>query len=182
VVAPGRGRCRGLLVAAGPALAAGVEVSGFPTIPTTNRFAVTENDLKLTAWLDEHVPPEKGTIGLAAFVFTAGPHNEEHHIYPLSGGHALALYGRHYNFRFFLPTLEGDGGGAYAEHVSVGLAHHLQGNRGFDAGWCLRNHIRYFYATREGLSKNPALTEAVARRRLSPVVQFGNSVLYEVRP
>jgi len=162
-------------------LAAGVEVSGFPMVPTTDRFGVTDDDLKLTAWLDEHVPPEKGTIGLAAFTFTAGPHGEEHHIYPLSGGHALALYGRHYNFRFFLPSLEGDGGAAYAEHVSGGLAQHPQRNRGFDADWCLRKNIRYFYVNLKELSKNPALAEAIDRGTLVPVVQFGDSVLYEVR-
>ena len=189
-------------------LAAGVEVSGFPTIPTTDRFEVSRDDLKLSAWLDDHVPPEKGTIGLAAFTFTVGPHDEEHHLYPLGGGHALALYGRHYNFRFFLPALEGDGGAAYQEHVSdgTGLPETVAGamgmmgspfapapllgaaallprrNRGFDANWCLRNSIRYFYATPKALSRNPGLAWAVAGGQLRPVVQFGDSILYEVRP
>jgi hypothetical protein len=155
-------------------LAAGFAVSGFAVIPTTDRFAVTEDDLRLAAWLGDNVPPEKGVVGLAAEPFTAGRDGVEHHMVALGGGHALPLYGRHYNFRFVLGELEGDNGAAYRRHVRDRL----------DVSWCLENGVRYFYVTPKGLAgrKNPGLERAIADGHLRPVVRFGESVLYEVMP
>jgi hypothetical protein len=187
-------------------LAAGVTVSGFAMIPTTDRFEVREDDRKMAAWVSDNVPPEKGAIGLAAFTFTAGRHDEEHHLYPSGSGHALPLYGRHYNFRFFLSSLERDGAAAYQKHVSDDLplplfttsAVGLMGSplgpgpllvafrvlprrpHDFDADWCLKNDIRYFYATPKGLAENPSLVWAIARGRLRLLHQEGDSCLYEV--
>src|SRR5262249_38482426 len=77
----GRGRWRPVAAAGGVAacwllpalgLLTPVEVSGFPVIPTVGRFPVTEDELKMAAWVAENVPPEKGMIGLAALTFTVG--------------------------------------------------------------------------------------------------------------
>jgi hypothetical protein len=178
-------------------------------VPTNGRFPVTEDELRLAAWIGQEVPPDRGAVGLAAWTFTAAAHGVEHHVYPLGGGHALPLYGAHYNFRFLLPGLEGDRGWtAYREHVGddiplpalaagaaalggtpegpaplLAAAALLPGrSHAFDAEWCLANDIRYFYATPAGLAENPALAWAVAQGRLRPVVKFGHSVLYEVVP
>jgi hypothetical protein len=151
-------------------LSIGVLVTGFPVVPTTDRFMVTPDDVKLAAWLADNVPPDKGNIGLAAFTFTAGPNDIERYIFPLGGGHALPLYGRHYNFRFFLPNLEGDGGTGYRQHV----------HDGFDPRWCRANDVRYFYATPDGLARNPGLARAVGDGRLRLVHQEGDSCVYEV--
>jgi hypothetical protein len=181
------------------------EVGGILELPTNGRFPVSQNEVDMADWVSANVPPEKGLVGLAAFTFTVGK-GEEVHIYPVGGGHALPLYGRHYNFRFFSPNTEPDAGAAYREHVSEGAplpasaaaAVLLAGSpqvpgpllaaaalvprrsHGFDADWCLRNDIRYFYATPEGLAKNPGLAWAVAEGALRPVKRFGDSVLYEV--
>ncbi len=152
-------------------LLAGVLVTGFPVVPAHDRFPVTGDDLNLAAWLGDNLPPERGDIGLAAMTFTAGPHHEEHHIYALDGGHALVLYGRCYNFRFLSPVLEGGRDiDAYEKHV----------RDGFDADWCLRNGIRYFYATPDGLARNPGLEKAVATGRLRLRHAEGHSCLYEL--
>jgi hypothetical protein len=132
---------------------------------------VTANDLKLATWLGQNVSPDKGDIGLAAITFTAGPHQEEHHIYALDGGHALVLYGRFYNFRFLSPVLEaGRDIDAYEKHV----------RDDFDAEWCLNNGIRYFYATPDGLARNPGLAKAVTAGTLTLRHAEGKSCLYEV--
>jgi hypothetical protein len=151
-------------------LLAGVEVSGFPTVPAHDRFAVTADDLRLAAWLGDNVPPDRGDVGLAAMTFSAG-HEEERHIYPVGGGHALVLYGRYYNFRFLSPVLEGRSDiEAYEHHV----------RDDFDAEWCRRNGIRYFYATPDGLARNPGLANAVGAGTLQLRHQEGESRLYEV--
>jgi hypothetical protein len=150
---------------------AGVLVSGFQIVPAHDRFSVTADDLRLATWLGQNVPPDKGDIGLAAMTFTAGPHQEEHHIYALDGGHALVLYGRFYNFRFLSPVLEaGRDIDAYEKHV----------RDDFDVEWCLNKGIRYFYATPDGLTRNPGLAKAIMAGKLQLRHAEGQSCLYEV--
>jgi hypothetical protein len=151
-------------------LIAGVAVSGFAVVPTTDRFTPTPDDIKLAAWLEDHVPPQKGNIGLAAFTFTAGLGNVEMYVFPLKGGYALALLNRHYNFRFLLPNLEADGGAAYREYI----------RDAFDANWCRENDVRYFYANQEALANNPGLAAAIEAGRLRPLRREGNSCVYEL--
>jgi hypothetical protein len=145
-----------------------MEWSGTPTVPQTDRFLVTEDDLRLSAWIDEHLK-EKGDIGLAAWTYRCWTNDCEHHIYPVGGGYALALYGQSYRYRFLLPALEGNADD-YERHV----------RDDFDAAWCLRNNIRYIYASSEGLEKNPGLTEAVEAGELRLLHREGKSCLYEV--
>ena len=40
-------------------LIAGVAVSGFAVVPTTDRFTPTPDDIKLAAWLEDNVPPRR---------------------------------------------------------------------------------------------------------------------------
>jgi len=148
-----------------------LEWSGTPTLDQNRRFHVTPDDLRLAAWIDAHLPPDTGAIGLAAFTFRAGTNNAEHHIYALDGGLALALYGRAYNVRFLMPALEGwRGFDDYETHV----------HDHFDAAWCRANGIRYFYVTAEGFRENPGLAQAKADGRLRLVHAEGASAVYEV--
>jgi hypothetical protein len=66
-------------------------MSGCARIPVDHRFTVTGDDLELVAWADAHLPAEKGTIGLAAFTFEAGPNKVEKHIYPVGSGVAFGF-------------------------------------------------------------------------------------------
>ena len=145
-------------------------VGGFPVIPTTDRFAPTPDDFKLAGWLEQNVPPEKGNIGLAAFTFRAALNDVEQYVVPLKGGHAVALADRHYNFRFAVPALETAGVAEYRDHVGDT----------FDARWCRENEIRYFYATPDGLARNPGLAAAVADGRLRLLHREGDSCVYEL--
>jgi hypothetical protein len=159
----------GLLPALG--LLAGVLVSGFPIILTTDRFEPTANDIKLSAWLADNVPPNKGNIALAAFTFRASLGDVEQYIIPLEGGHAVALYDPHYNFRFAVPALEDQQGvAAYRQHVGDTL----------DLRWCRENEVRYFYVPAKGLAENPGLDAAVRDGRLRPLRREGDSCVYEL--
>ena len=115
-------------------------------------------------WLDDHVPLEKNDGFRPRSPWRFGPH-EEHHLYPLGGGRALS---QRLNFRF-LPALEGDERGATVSD-GTGLPETVAGAMGMmgspfapaplgaptcfrdeksrlHCDWCLRNSIRYFYAT-----------------------------------
>ncbi len=152
-------------------LLGGRQFSGTTVLPASARFSVTEDDLRLVAWIDDNLPPEKGQIGLAALATRGGPDKRERHLHPLDAGHALAVRGRHYNVRFALPALEGAAGFAdYGARV----------RDEFDAAWCLANGLRYFYAGPNGLKENPGLARAVADGRLRPVHEGGSGVIYEV--
>jgi hypothetical protein len=52
----------------------------------------------------------------------------------------------------------------------------------FNADWCLRNNIRYFYIPLFDVQKNPGLKQALADGRLKPIMRFGSSGIYEVQP
>jgi hypothetical protein len=145
--------------------------SGAPAVPQSGRFPITPDDLRLAAWLDDNVPPEKGDIGLAAWTFRCGVNDCEHRIYPVGGGHALPIYGRHYNYRFLAPDFEGEDG--YQDYRARVRDH-------FDPDWCAKNHIHYFYATPAGLRENPGLAAAVAQGVLRPLHNEGDSCIYEL--
>ncbi len=150
---------------------ADLEWSGTPTMLQNNRFKVTPDDLRLAAWVDDHVPPDTGAIGLAALTYRCGTNNAEHHIYPVDGGLALALYTRSYNVRFLMPALEGRRGVVeYERHVRDKL----------DGEWCRINGIRYFYATPAGLRENPGLARAKAAGQLTLLHAEGESAVYKV--
>jgi hypothetical protein len=151
-------------------LLGGVMVSGFTVIPALDRFAPTADDLRLSVWLTDNVPPEKGNIALAAFMSHAPLPDEEQYIIPDKGGHAVALYDPHYNFRFAVPILEAEGFAAYRNHVGERL----------DPRWCRENGVRFFYATPGGLAQNPGLANAVAGGRLRPLHREGDSCVYEL--
>jgi hypothetical protein len=148
-----------------------LEWGGMPTVPRNQRFPVTPDDLHLLAWIDDNLPPAEGAVGLAAMTYRCGLNDCEHHIYPLDGGHALAVFGRHYRYRFLMPTLEGEAG-------MEGYERHVQDD--FDPRWCLQNGIRYFYATPDGLRKNPGLAKAVQAGTLRLLHREGESAIYEV--
>jgi hypothetical protein len=159
----------GLLPALG--LLAGVAVTGFPVVPSTDRFEPTADDLKLSAWLTDNVPPGKGNVALAAFTFRASLNDVEQYIIPLQGGHAVALYDPHYNFRFAVPSLEDlRGVASYRQHVGDHL----------DLRWCRENEVRYFYVPSKGLAENPGLADAVRDGRLRPLRREGDSCVYEL--
>lgn len=146
--------------------------SGDPVVRTGNALAFTADDLRLVAWCDEHIPSEKGFIGMAAVMGRAGRNNAERHVTGLGGMGAFLLHGKGGNYRFTMRTLEGDGWAAYRDHV----------HDRFDAAWCLRNGITHFYASPLGLQPeiNPGLHQAVATGQLQEVVRFGASALYAV--
>jgi hypothetical protein len=146
-----------------------LEWAGPTTVIDNRRFAVTDDDLRLAAWIDDHLPP--GDVGLAALTYHCGLNDYEHHIYPVDGGFALAVYGRSYRYRFLIPALE-------TEAAVTGYEKHVHDD--FDAAWCLRNGIHYFYATPNGLRENPGLAKAAATGALRLLHAEGESRLYEV--
>jgi hypothetical protein len=145
---------------------------GFVIVPTPSWADITPDDLRLVTWIDSHLSPEDGRIGLAAHTFHLGLKNDEHHIYPIAGAQAVQLYGRQYNFCF---TLNDPGRyfgpDAYNENI----------RDVFHGDWCLRQGIRYFYVPDSALAANPGLRDAVRRGRLKPIQVIGSSGLYEVQ-
>jgi hypothetical protein len=138
---------------------------------TGGTFVTTPDDLALVAWCDEHVPPERGLIGLAAATGRAGVADEEKHLSGVRGMPGFLLYGKRGNYCFTLRSLEGDRWyDDYCRHV----------RDAFDSGWCVANGIRYFYATPQGLRLNPGLAAAVESGRLRLLHAEGESRLYEV--
>jgi len=135
-------------------------------------FDTTPNDLALVAWCNEHIPPEKGRIGMAAGMMRAGLRNEEDHFFGLRGMPAFLLDGKWGNYCFTLRSLEKTDPADYRVHV----------RDEFDAAWCLQNDVRYFYATPLGMDANPGIRRAAEDGSLKQKIQFGDSVLYEVPP
>jgi hypothetical protein len=130
---------------------------------------ISADDLRLVAWLDAEVPPDKGKVGLPAVLFRGGPDDRERHIQTFSGALAPVLYGRYCNFRFGIPEF-GRGWEDYSAHVKEEL----------DVAWCLREGIRYFYLAPHNLYENPGLARALKEGRLRPVHASGESCVYAV--
>jgi hypothetical protein len=147
--------------------------SGALVSPTTDFLGViTPDELQLVAWLDEHVPPEVGDVGLAAYTFRDGFDHQKCHIYPVGGEQAVVLYGRHHNFRFGLPGLESQADvTSYLRHVK----------ERFDAEWCLQNRIHYFFVSQSSLSLNPGLRDALRSGQLKPVKRSKTAGIYQVQ-
>jgi hypothetical protein len=132
---------------------------------------VTEPDRECIAWIDANLPPEKGQVGLAARAIRTAYHKEEKRLESLTSGVGVALYSRHYNYRFVLSALEGaDGWEDYARHVQDRL----------DAAWCLDHGIRWFYVPEAARLINPGLDEAIKTGTLSPCRQGITGAVYEV--
>src|SRR5262249_35059356 len=79
-----------------------VSRSGNVAMPSPPWATITPDDLQLVAWIDSHLSPADGLIGLAGHTFRVGRDKEEHHLYPIDGAQALQLYGRQYNYCFTL--------------------------------------------------------------------------------
>jgi hypothetical protein len=151
--------------------------SGFVVLPSRPYTKPVEpEDLEVVAWIDAHLPPEKGLIGLAARTVNQGPQDTEKQIFPLDGAQALLLYGKHSNCCFTHWELSRPHGyDDYKAHVKDRL----------DVAWCLRNNIRYFYVPKSCLDPryyNPGLARAVAQGLLEPVFRVGGSGVYQVLP
>src|SRR5262249_41364483 len=140
--------------------------------PTPPWAEITPDDLRLIAWIDSHLLPEDGLIGLAAHTFRVGRENEEHHMYPIDGAQALQLYGKQYNYCF---TLNDPGRYFGPDAYNENVRNVLRGD------WCLRQGIRYFYVPKSALAANPGLADALRCGRLRPVQVIGSSGLYEVQ-
>jgi hypothetical protein len=150
--------------------------SGFAVLRCTPfEGGITESDLKLTAWANEHLPPDKGDIGLAALPLKLGVHGAEKHIYPVGGAQAILFYGKYYNYSFY--NLEPHRKNRFDDYVA-----NVQNI--FNADWCLHHNIRYFYIPYldEKNPKNPGLLQAVHAGKLKLIKRFGSSGIYEVLP
>jgi hypothetical protein len=140
-------------------------------MPTARLFTTTPDDLALVAWCDENIPPERGLIGMAAATGRGGMRGEEKHLVGLRGMPAFLLHGTRGNYCFTLNSLEGTRWyDDYRSHVETNL----------DTAWCAANGIRYFYATSDGLRKNPGLDKAVKSGTLKLLHREGDSGVYEV--
>ncbi len=129
---------------------------------------VGREDLELVRWIDRHLGPERGLVGLMARPFRNG---EEKHLFPFGGAQALPLYGRRLNFTFFqLDPWRAEPYDDYVRRVQYRL----------DVRWCLENGIRHFYVDREFLGDNPGLAEAIDSGVLIPVEVRGGSAVYAV--
>jgi hypothetical protein len=147
--------------------------SGHAVMPSPPWAEITPDDLELVAWIDSHLSPADGLIGLAAHTFRVGRDKEEHHMYPIDGAQAVQLYGKQYNYCF---TLNDPGRYFGPEAYNENVRDVFRGD------WCLRNGIRYFYVSKSALAANPGLGEALARGRLKPVQIIGSSGVFEVQP
>lgn len=181
-----RGRWAAAALLAGAACAAAIwlkpalprlldpRASGLSVIHHLSLGEITEGDLRLTAWANRNIPPEEGIIGLVCATFTVAcpSGGSEKHIYPYSGAAALPLYGRELNYTFTVwDPMRRWGYDDYEAHVK----------HTFDAAWCLRENIRYFYITQASLGYNPGLGAAIKAGLLEPVQQLGQSSIYRVR-
>jgi hypothetical protein len=160
----------GLLVVL-PALSGQWMPAGVRVMHLGATHVITADDLALVAWCDEHLPADKGLIGMAARAHLAGPGMEEKHLAGLGGMPAFILYGKQGNYCFTLATLE-------ASRWFDGYLGHVKSD--FDAGWCLENGVHYFYISPIGLRENPGLARAIARGQLRLLHAEGESAIYEV--
>lgn len=152
--------------------------------PFTHGGPVTQDDLRLVAWMDANLPPERGVVGLAAHVYRFGVDSAgnfvtsnqayEKHVLPLAGAQAPMLYGQAWNYRFSNVDVS-QASVSYDDYVE-----HVRHQ--FDAAWCLRNNVRYFYVPDNSLKSNPGLQAAIRRQHLRPVQRIGSSCIYEVLP
>ncbi len=147
------------------------KLSGTVQIPINQRYPVTSQDLDLVAWADANLSADEALIGLAADPFETGFNGEEKHIYPLKSGVAFGFYSKRYNVRFLMPALENI-------DVVQDYRNHIRDR--FDAAWCLRNRIRYFYVPTAALEKNPGLENAIDRGFLRSIRSTQSASLYEV--
>jgi hypothetical protein len=133
-------------------------------------YLVTDDDLRLVAWIDENIAPGQGLIGLAVWALLN--EKNEKHMVPMDGVLTLILYGRHLNYCF--AQIEPNRKYGFDDYVQ-----HVREN--FDAEWCLANDIRFFYIV-DGftLSRNPGLVRALETGHLKPLRRIGASCLYQV--
>jgi hypothetical protein len=169
------------LVIMNAAPAASITRAGYITIPIApsphgyRADSVTPDDLKLVAWAEANIGGND-LVGLACRPIDV-PVVGEHHMYPYGPAQAYLLYARGYNACFYKndPHFPRPPVREYIEHVQDS----------FDAAWCLRHGIRFFYIPRNALHPvaNPggrALAQALKRGALRLAHQEGESAIYEV--
>ncbi|HEX6277325.1 MAG TPA: hypothetical protein VFZ53_29990, partial [Polyangiaceae bacterium] len=130
---------------------------------------ITQDDIELVSWMEQHLPPTQGLVGLASIPFKFGPTKL---LFPIGASQALPLYGKGYNFCFQVydpsRTYSYD---EYSQHVVNFL----------DPDWLLKNNIRYFHLPKGDLSPNHGLSRALEIGMLQPVQTVSSSGVYEVR-
>ncbi|MEI6233389.1 MAG: hypothetical protein WCT04_10070 [Planctomycetota bacterium] len=139
------------------------------TVANTGRLgSVTHDDIKLVAWVDEHLARESGLLALGCTAYHIGP---EKHLYPYGGSQAVILYGRLTNICFFsCDPSQKFGFDEYMAHVE----------NGFDAQWFLDHSIRWFYIKGDIRAFDPALDNAIKSGALRPLQTIGDSCIYEI--
>jgi hypothetical protein len=135
--------------------------------------AVTSEDLRLVNWVNSHITPEKGLIGLTPLPFEGPFGREERYLHPFGAAQALLLYGKGYNLCFCQQDPS-------RHHSHDDYAKHVQ--FAFDADWCLKNNIRYFYVSHAGIRVSPGLGQAIDQGHLKLLQQGGACGVYEVVP
>ena len=138
-------------------------------VPINPAWAVSDDDLRLVAWIDEHVQPNE-RIAPQAYTMQSGPRKIERHLYPAGGAVALVLYGKHRNYRFFWPT---EREGIYEEYLK-------NVKESLNVEWCRANGIRYFYVTAGSDDNNRSLHKAIGEGVLRLKHREGKSGLYEI--
>jgi hypothetical protein len=130
---------------------------------------ITRDDIDLVSWMERNIDSSQGPIGLASVPFKIGSTKV---LLPIGSSQALSLYGKGYNFTFqlFDPSRRYSFDD-YTAHVSTY----------FDAGWCLKNNIRFFYLP-DDVYPNHGLKRAREVGLLVPVRTVPSSGLYAVTP
>jgi hypothetical protein len=147
---------------------------GLVVDPAAEQGRISRDDLDLVAWMDGHLPREKGLVGLACVVgWPLDPKASDLLICPYGGAQAVLHYARHENWCFYMHELARPFGFFdYVERI----------RDDFDARWCLDQGIRYFYVSRNALAFNSGLSEAIRNGTLVPLRESGDSTLYQILP
>jgi len=131
---------------------------------------VSTDDIELASWIEKHITPEMGLVGLSSMAFRI---RDTKLLFPSGSSQTLPMYGNGYNFCFqvFDPGRHYSYDD-YVEHVATY----------FDANWLLRNGIRYFHLPYGDLWPSHGLIRAREAGLLKPIRAVTTSALYAVEP
>jgi hypothetical protein len=133
--------------------------------------SVLQQDVELVEWIEEHIPADQGLVGLTPYAYLGQGGDPGRYLHPMDASQALILYTRRYNFCFCQDDpWFADAFDAYTRHVQ----------NVFDADWCLRNGVRFFYVAPGALPFNPGLAAAIGDGRLRPIRVLSSCGLYEI--